>query len=413
MYSVGGCLTSFASGWIVDCIGSRASLGAGIFFAFGTNIILALMYYFTSSSLFLPVCIACRYLIGMGASLIYVIGYTFSLSTTNATKYVVAFETLYGVGIAFGPVFSANVFNFFGYVAAFGILGLFGVILLPVTWIFDFKHAEGHDVSVTVEDADGNQKARQQVSMYDILRNWGVAFVAWVILVAWAAMFWIQPIWQPYMKLLDAGTLRVQLSFALLSIGYLVGGPSLLVAFNYLKIHQIMGLGMFLCGMSIGPLFIDNVWLESVCSFFLGFGIAFFSMPSLQMIDLILPSYCDAHVAISALFSLFSYVGGFIGPTSSALIYSMRPQLAFVSISIVIFATLVAWMILTPSYRPMPKVDGKLSEKTPLMAPVSPFLVPDSGEDIPFIPSPAFARAASHRKSVQYNDPKEFKHVAV
>ena len=34
---------------------------------------------------------------------------------------------------------------------------------------------------------------------------------------------------------------RVQLSFALLSIGYLVGGPSLLVAFKYLKIHQVMG----------------------------------------------------------------------------------------------------------------------------------------------------------------------------
>merc|ERR1719493_431053 len=147
MYSVGGCLTSFASGWIVDCLGSRVSLGIGIFFAFGTNIILSVMYFFADSALFLPICITCRFLIGMGASCIYVIGYTFSLSTTNATKYVVAFETLYGVGIAFGPVFSANVFNFFGFVAAFGVLGCFGIILLPMVLLLNFDDCHGDDHS--------------------------------------------------------------------------------------------------------------------------------------------------------------------------------------------------------------------------------------------------------------------------
>jgi len=408
MYSVGGCLTSFASGWIVDCLGSRVSLGIGIFFAFATNIILALMYFFADSSLFLPICVSCRFLIGMGASCIYVIGYTFSLSTTNATTYVVAFETLYGVGIAFGPVFSANVFNIWGYVAAFGILGSFGVILLPILGVLDFKHTEGQCHSDVEVHGD---KSKQHVSMYDILKNGGVCFVSWLILVAWACMFWIQPIWQPYMKLLDAGSVRVQLSFALLSIGYLVGGPSLLVAFKYLKIHQVMGLGMFLCGASMGPLFVDSVWLESICSFCLGFGIAFFSMPSLQMIDLILPAYYDAHVAISALFSLFSYIGGFLGPTAAAIIYnSVDPAFAFISISMVTLVTLAAWMFLTPSYRPMAKDDGKLGEKTPLLAPLSPFLMPGGDDDMPFAPSPAFARAASHRKSVQYEN---MTHLAV
>jgi len=401
MYSVGGCITSFASGAIVNRLGSRLCLGCGIFFAFATNLLLAAMEPFVDSSIFLPICISCRFLIGMGASLIYVIGYTFSLSTTNATQYVVAFETLYGVGIAFGPVFSANVFNYFGYVAAFGVLGGLGLCLLPVIWLMDFKHCEAHSDA----DATHGGGRRQLVSMPQILKHWGVVFVAWVILVAWAAMFWIQPIWQPYMVLLDAGTFRVQLSFALLSIGYLVGGPTLLIAFKYFKIHQIMGMGMLLCGMATGPLFIDSVFVEAVCSFFLGFGVAWFSMPSLQMIDLILPAHYDAHVAISAMFALFSYVGGFLGPTSAAIIYSLDPEMAFISISVVIFGTCAAWMFFTPSYRPMPLLHGKLGEKTPLLQPVSPFLIPGGGDDdIPFLASPGFARAASHRKSATYEN---------
>merc|ERR1740129_505176 len=168
---------------------------------------------------------------------------------------------------------------------------------------------------------------------------------------------------------------------------------------------------MFLCGLATGPLFIDNVLLEAVCSFFLGFGVAFFSMPSLQMIDLILPSHYDAHVAISALFSLFSYFGGFLGPTAAAIIYnSVDPAFAFISISMVTLVTLAAWMFFTPSYRPMAKDDGKLGEETPLLAPLSPFLMPGGDDDMPFAPSPAFARAASHRKSVQYEN---MTHLAV
>lgn len=392
-YSIGGCITSFASTAIVNCLGSRFTLGFGIFFAFATNLLIAIMYFCASSSLFLPVCIFCRFLIGMGASLIYVIGYTFSLSTTNATRYVVAFETLYGVGIAFGPVFSANVFNYFGYVAAFAVLGCFGFVLLPILFLLDFKHAECH-----AHDSHGHGKGKTQIDMFGILRNSGVCFVAWVILVAWCAMFWIQPIWQPYMVLLDAGSGRVQLAFVSLSIGYLVGGPSLLVAFNYLKIHQIMGLGMLLCGMATGAMWIDNILMEIICSFFLGFGVAFFSMPSLQMIDLILPSYYEAHVAISALFSLFSYVGGFLGPTSAAIIYSWNPEMSFIGISLVIFITCAGWMFFTPSYRALPTyADGKLGEKTPLLQPLSPFLTGD-GEDLPFVPSPGFARGPSHRR---------------
>jgi len=398
MYSMGGCITSFASTKIVSVLGSRYSLGFGIFFAFGTNLLLAFMSLFAESSLFLPICISCRFLIGMGASMIYVIGYSFSLGTSNATQYVVAFETLYGVGIAFGPVFAANIYNLFGYFAAFGVLGFLGVVLLPVIWIIDLSDEKSEEHG----GHGGGHKGKQTVDMGFILRDRGVAFVAWVILVAWCCMFWIQPIWQPYMILLKAGSARVQLAFALLSIGYLVGGPCLLQAFKYFKIHQIMGLGMLLSGMSIGPLFLDNFYLEVVCSFFLGFGVALFSMPSLQMIDLILPAYYDAHVAISALFSLFAYIGGFLGPTTAAILYSMEPSMAFISISLVTLVTLVFWMLLTPSYRPMPMM-GVCAEKTPLLKPLSPFLMAKSGDEMPFVASPAFSRAASNRKSQQYD----------
>jgi len=369
-YSFFGCLASFCGGWFVSKIGSRAVLGIGVLGAFATNLLLALLYFWVDSPFFMYLCILCRGFIGWGASFIYIVGYSFSLKTENTTKYVVMFETVYGVGIAFGPVFSANVYNFFGYPAAFATLGCLGLMLFPIIFFFELEDEE-HEVVVEDTPAIISADYVKTVNLQGIMKRGPVIFVAYLIVVAWCAMFWLQPVWQPYVSYIGGGSAQVQLAFACLSFGYLAGGPSLLVVSQYLAIHNIMGLGMLFIGVAYLFLWMNNILVEIIASFVIGFGCAFLSMPTIQMTDLMLPAYYDAHVAISSLFSMFSYIGGFLGPTIAAAVYDMNPTANFFAMAVISLTTFCLWYACLPKYRAPKTEEEKATEKTPLISSIA------------------------------------------